>query len=525
MKSPPAIAAPTVDAPDAALIWRLNSRQAAMLAGILLVTIAVYLPSLRNGWVWDDRFQIQTSYALHSWSGIAKSFFHDVWWFRDPDGPPASAQYRPIQTMWFGVNYMILGSQHPAAWHLEKLVLQLVAVVVCFRLAQLLTENTPIALLAAAIFALIPANAESVAWNSAIGEPLSAIFEMGALCCVINREPGPSRGLILASVLYAGALLSHETAVLFWIVIAAYAFLIEDKRFGESMRLAAPFVLLAIGYLGARLYALGPSFLGMPYIVAPAAEFGWENVPPPHGLHDLILTAPVALLAYVGVLVVPGIAGPSHDMEWIVRLTPITFVSAATLLVLAATASALIWRSQDRRLYLFCAVWSLITIAPAMNLKALAVLVQDRYLYAPSFGWSLALAVATIRVAAAGPRARKAIAGGMAMLLAAYAITVVKVESYWRDDFTFFTRCVALAPRNVNYLRELVNELNQKGDLATAADELRDAVNRDPDNVYLHLKLADEYGLMQRPSDFQAEILKARALRAGTRPNSAAPSP
>ena len=82
MKSPPAIAAPTVDAPDAALIWRLNSRQAAMLAGILLVTIAVYLPSLRNGWVWDDRFQIQTSYALHSWSGIAKSFFHDVWWFR-----------------------------------------------------------------------------------------------------------------------------------------------------------------------------------------------------------------------------------------------------------------------------------------------------------------------------------------------------------------------------------------------------------------------------------------------------------
>ncbi len=124
---------------------------------------------------------------------------------------------------------MILGN-HPAAWHLEKIVVELIAVMLCFRLAQLLTRSTAIALLTAAIFGLLPANVEAVVWASAIGEPLSAIFEMGALCCLINREPGQrwSRGLVFALVLYAGALLSHETAVLFWLIVARLRF--SDRR-------------------------------------------------------------------------------------------------------------------------------------------------------------------------------------------------------------------------------------------------------------------------------------------------------
>ena len=86
---------------------------------------------------------------------------------------------------------MIFGD-HPAAWHFEKIVLQLIAVILCFRLTQLLTRNSSVALLAAALFALLPANVESVVWVSAIGEPLSTTFEMAALCCFIKRKPGLS---------------------------------------------------------------------------------------------------------------------------------------------------------------------------------------------------------------------------------------------------------------------------------------------------------------------------------------------
>ena len=68
---------------------------------------------------------------------------------------------------------------------------------------------------------------------------------------------------------------------------------------------------------------------------------------------------------------------------------------------------------RDWRLYLFCAAWALIAIAPAMNLKALAVLVQDRILYAPSFGWSLAVSIAAIRIASSSSRARTMVAAAI----------------------------------------------------------------------------------------------------------------
>ena len=325
-------------------------------------------------------------------------------------------------------------------------------------------------------------------------------------------------------MLYAGALLCHETAVLFWIVVAAYLFLIERKSVGETVRLAAPFMLLAVLYLGARLNALGiANFAGRPDFVPPAVALGWAKPAPPHGLLDIIMTAPVALLTYLEVIAIPGMAAPTHNVTWITGLSPITFASGGILLLLALVAMVLIRRSTDLRLYLFCAAWALIAIAPAMNLKALAVLVQDRILYAPSFGWSLAVSIAAIRIASSSSRARTMVAGAIALLLIANAATIVRVERYWHDNVTFFSRCLQIAPRHAEYLRSLVDMLNFNGDFTGGMSVLRDAVNNDPDNVNLHTKLANQYGMMGRAADFEAEIFKLRALRRKAREGNAPP--
>ena len=308
---------------------------------------------------------------------------------------------------------MMLGN-HPGAWHLEKIVIELIGVAVCFRLAQLLTRNTSIALLTAGIFAMLPANLEAVVWNSAIGEPMSAIFEMGAMCCIINRKDRSMRSLAPALLLYAGALLSHETAIVFWLVVGAYLVLIEKKSARETFWIAAPFMVLALLYLCARMNALGMSdFMGRENFVHPNVGLGWEKPAPPHGLLDIIMTAPVAMLFYLGLLALPWMAGPAHNVEWVTVASPITFVASGILLLLAVVVILLIRRSRDWRMYAFCAAWSLITLALAMNLKELAMLVQDRVLYAPSFGWSLALAIAAIRIAALSSRARMLVAGAM----------------------------------------------------------------------------------------------------------------
>ena len=124
--------------------------------------------------------------------------------------------------MWCAINAQLFGVNHPAPWHLMKIVLQVIAVLLCFRVAQLLTGEVVVAMLAAAIFGIMPAHIEPVVWASAIPEPLSTVFELAALIFLIQRKPGPtgttlgwSRGLMLSVLFFAFAILTHESAIFF----------------------------------------------------------------------------------------------------------------------------------------------------------------------------------------------------------------------------------------------------------------------------------------------------------------------
>ncbi|MGH7924479.1 MAG: tetratricopeptide repeat protein [Candidatus Binatus sp.] len=521
MKSKPAIEVATDAAPRAALIWDLDRREAAILGAILLATLLAYLPSLKNGWVFDDTLQIVRANPLHSWSGIGKSFIYDSWWFLNPRALPQSAYYRPLQATWFGLNYMIFGN-YPAAWHLEKIALQLIVVMLCFRLAQLLTRSSTVGLLTAALFAILPANTESVVWVSAIGEPLSTAFEMGALCCFISRKPGWPRGRVFALMLYAGALLSHETAILFAAIVAAYVFLFERndegstaRRIVRAVRACAPFVLLAILYMCARVNALGlKALFGLHQAATAGVVMGFVESRPHHSLAQILMTLPMVLFAYLAVLALPPMADPTHSIQWIMHPRPIMFISWAALVLLAAVALVLAWRSSNRRLYLFCAVWSVITIAPALNLNALWYLVDDRYLYAPSFGLSLAAAVAATRIAAAGSRVRKGIGVAIAVFVAACVVFTMKMERYWYDDVAFFQRCVEITPYDPGYRVRLSAAMNKAGDLQGAMHVLERGTVLDPDEIQIHLKLAEQYKMMGHVLDFQREFMKFNELSA-----------
>ena len=504
--------------------WNLSRRESAILAGIILATIAIYLPSLRNGWVFDDWEIFVNNKLIHSWAFIWKSFIHDKFWFRDPVLlAPQSQYYRPVENTFIAANSLLFGT-HIAAWHLLKIGLHIVAVVLCFRVAQLLSRNVAVGLLTAAIFGVMPAHVDGVVWLSAISEPLSTALELGALLCFINRKPGWSRGMLSALALYACAQLTHESAIFFPLIVALYVFLFEGgdersegpaetvwsrPRIVSALRACAPFVVVTIAYLCARVNALGLEFAFIrPESVRHVALHGWHWPSPHFRPADYLLTLPVVLLADLGVLAVPGIAGPVHAVDWITSASPIAFVSAGAFVILAAAALVLARRSSDWRIYLFCAAWALLSLAPAMKLTAIWALVQDRYLYAPSFGWSLALALVAVRLAAANPRVRATVGTAMALLLAAYMVTTIQIEHYWHDDVTFFEQCVAVDPYHLDYRIKLAGVMNRTRDFNGAVRVLKQGTAIDPDDAPLQLMLAQQYQRMGRQLDFEREFQK-----------------
>ncbi|MGH7924478.1 MAG: tetratricopeptide repeat protein [Candidatus Binatus sp.] len=525
MKSQPAIAESSNEAASTTLIWGLSPRQAAILAGIIVVTIAIYLPSLRNGWVLDDRQEFIDNKLIHSWSFVWDSFRYDNWWFRDPRRLPQSSYYRPLENVWFAANVWLFGLR-PALWHLAKIGLHVIVVALCFRLAQLLAGSAAVALLAAAIFAVMPAHTGAVVFASAIPEPLSLAFELSAMILLVQRKPGWSRGLIGALMLYVCAILTHESAILFPLIVAAYLVIFERQRAVPALRTCAPFVVVVIAYMCVRLDVLGLKYLFAVHFEATGTGYvrGFEVWRPHYSLMQVLMTLPAALMTYLAVLTVPAVAGPAHDVDWVTHFEPIVLIEAAALIVLAAAAFVPAWRSSHRRIYLFCAVWIGLTMAPALNLNSLWWLVDDRYLYAPSFGWSLAVALAAVEIASAGSTARNAVGVALATLLALNAVSTMHAERYWHDDVTFFRRGVEIAPRFADYRLKLAYALNEAGDREGAMRVLEVGTALDPDNAHMHLKLAQQYQMMGRELDFMREFRKFNELSTALAERKGAPN-
>jgi hypothetical protein len=87
----------------------LNGTQITMLAGVLLITLLVYLRCLGNELVYDDHPMIVDNPYIRQWSFVWRSITRDVWWFLSSGRMTHSAYYRPLENIWLGLGYQLVG--------------------------------------------------------------------------------------------------------------------------------------------------------------------------------------------------------------------------------------------------------------------------------------------------------------------------------------------------------------------------------------------------------------------------------
>ena len=253
------------------------------------------------------------------------------------------------------------------------------------------------------------------------------------------------------------------------------------------------------------MHALGDHAFGMPNQYSEAQLHTAAGAPPIRDAAQIAMTIPMVLLTYLGILAIPGVANPFHSLEWTTQLDPQVLIAWAALIVLGMIAIAFASRSSRRRIYLFCAIWGLVTIAPALKIDSIWWLNQDRYLYAPSFGWSLALALALFEISTVGARARLYVGIATALLLLSYGVATIRGQRYWYDNLAYYSRAVEVKPNDPYHRLALGNLLEEAKDPAAAAKQLEIAESLKPQDPYLHLRLAQVYMKLGRLKDFERE--------------------
>ena len=462
-----------------------------------LIALA-YLGTLGFGFVYDDKPVIVQNTAIRSWSALADYFIPKA-----ATGAAAGGTFfRPVTILWLRLNYMVFGLQ-PAGWHFAMLIGHVVATYLVFVLARKLTANRTTAAIAALLFGLHPVHVENVAWLSSVNDLLMTVLLLGSFLAYLkfrdgrnapvssasrsNTSVSASAAWIAASIfLFLLGLLSKETAAVFPVVILGFAAICVNSRSTEDASIAPTFK-------ASLRSAVKNAFVAIPYFIVLAAYLavrrtmlhGMANAIAPLSWSTMILTWPSVMWFDLKHLLLPVTSSEFYSLAYVTAFGFDNCLLPALLLLVAfVVVCYVVTRLKNPRLGLFALLWILLSILPTLYLRAVAPdnFVHDRFLYLPSVGFVILLALAAQQFPAqlAGDRGATAKWAIIGVLCAVGLVGTAHHQLQWANNLVLYQTGMASAPRNLVVQDNLANELSDLGRYDEAVGIYLGVLQRDP---------------------------------------------
>lgn len=422
---------------------RILGRWAGALA-LIAATFCSYLPSLNGGFVWDDE----------AWTTNIEPLLRDAHGLmRMWTSPTALQQFFPLTGTTFWIDHHLWGGW-TLPYHVENIALHTLSALLFWRLLTRL--GVPGAWLAAALFALHPVMAESVAWITERKSLLSMVLFLCALLAYGRFtsfwRDGAPRGrrcfYWLALLLFTAALLAKATAFSFPAVVLLIAWW---RRGAISWRRdvlpALPFFVISIAF------GLLISWIEVHHVGADGSQWPVATVQRP-------IIAGRAIRFYLGKLLWPAGLHPIYP-RWDIDARQAT-EWIAPFACLGALAGLWALRGRIGRAPLAAALFFIGTLFPVLgflNMYGMVYsFVADRWVYVSSLG---VFAVSAALVARAG-RAWMPPLFAAAVLPALSFLTWNKAGQY-KDAQTLMRAALAGNPRCWLACYNLANDLEREG--------------------------------------------------------------
>ncbi len=430
---------------------QIGYRDRLTAAGIFLLGAAVFAHTAGYGFVWDDVAVIAENEFLKSagvwWRCFTRDFGLEI--TRQPAG-----YYRPLVFLSFWLNYAV-GGLDPWHYHLTNVLLHGVNSVLVFAvIARLMGRRT--GGLAAAVFAVHPVHAESVAFVAGRSDLLCGLFLLLTVLATMRTfvTPAPQRWFWFgaAAGLYLAALVSKELAVTLPGVLLAYG-LIHRYRVRNLVRLFAPTALLAAIYLVFRL------------VCFPMA--GAKGMMPVEG--GFVERLARLLFLYAAQQSFPVIPTLGADV-----LTRRVWVDAAAVGLLAVLLAV----ARPRRHAADAAAWLAVFLAPTLWVNLFkAIELSDRFAYVPSAGMAALVGLAASRYWNRFP-ASQAVTG--AIVVAFFALGSM-YASMWKTEASLWAASVRYHPECGRSYFNLGNAYRKAGNPTMAVRAFYKAARLLPD--------------------------------------------
>ena len=407
----------------------------------------------------------------HIWSNFTSSAF-----FNSGGGVPLGGYYRPLPSFLYTIFWHWWGAE-PTYFRLMQIFLHLIFLILAFfTIKKLLSLNnikqsSKIAFISTLLFAVHPANVETVQYVADLGSILYPLFALLSFY-LLMMAPRPNHKmsiwlLALSALSIFIALLAQEGAIVMTVVAALYFVLFLRDRWFYFIHYLVMGLLSYSVYLFLRLNVanLGYSFQ-FPTILAQSGPVG------------RLLTFPYEAVSYLRLAFFPTRLSIDNQFAVTSARDPRFWGSTIILVLIIGSVYLLIKRQAKWPLYLFLIGWFALILGPMLNIIPLDLSIAEHWMYLPMVG---IITFVVLLIFENIPRWPKLLQEFMphilVIILILFSVRTMVRNLNWRDGLTLYGHDIQYNLNNSSLENNYGVELFRIGKMDEAANHFQKSVD------------------------------------------------
>ncbi len=460
---------------------------------IFLAGFISYVNVYSHQFLWDDEFLIQKNVFISDWKNLPQIF-------STCSGAGAGRLdnfYRPMQLVFYTATKSLVGLK---PWlfllvnvlvHLTNAILIFIVIKKIFKKVYPPDRGEFWAFLTAFLWVIHPVQTEVVTYISGLADPLMVFFSLFSFNFYLNfKEKKQGYSLLFSLIFFILALLSKETAVIFPGFLILYEIFFNKKRKHYSAyRWVIWFAFIALGYFLLRLTTLNfNNSLNF---------FNESNIYTEH-LYVRIFTFLASLLTYYSFLFYP--VNLHMERAFPVFISLFSWQVLVSLVILIILALIIFENIRRKKYHLaFGISWFFMGFLPMSGIFPINSLLLEHWLYFPSIGFFLCLAV-LIDYFYKNIRLKMIIILILAVVSVVLMNLTLKRNNDWQNPITFYNNILKYDSGTARVHNNLGMAYAEQGDLEKAEEHYLKAVEIDDQYAQIHYNLARLYLKLNRES-------------------------
>lgn len=397
---------------------------------LILITIVVlsglvsYINIFDHQFLWDDEFLIQENVFIRSWKNLPQIF-------STSSGAGVGRLddfYRPMQLVIYTGIYSLFGLQS-WAFLLLNVLIHLINACLIFFLIKKLFKKDFLAFLTSILWVVHPIHTEAVTYMSGIADPLIVFFGLSSFLCYVNfRQKKQTHFLIFSLILFILALLSKEPIIILPGLFIVYELFFSKKKSWKDYKHISWFFIIATSYFFLRLTALN--------FVNTLNLYNTTNIYT-ENLLVRIYTFLASLLSYYSFLFYP--VNLHMERQFPIFSSIFSVQVLISLLILVLLAIVIYYNIKQKKFHLsFGILWFFIGFLPMSGIIPVNSFLLEHWLYFPSIGFFLCLAIIIHYFGQKYPQIKKIIAVVLTIIILTFMGLTLKRNIDWKDPITFY---------------------------------------------------------------------------------------